>query len=79
MLGRSYQETLSYGTIRSYTIKFIDWENPQNNVFHVFEEFSVERENAKDHARPDIVLFVNGIPLAVIECKKSSISIISNV
>jgi len=75
MLGRSYQETLSDGTKRSFTIKFIDWENPQNNDFHVVEEFSVERENAKDHARPDIVLFVNGIPLAVIECKKSSISI----
>jgi type I restriction enzyme R subunit len=75
MLGRSYQETLSDGTKRSFTIKFIDWDNPLNNDFHVVEEFSVERENAKDHARPDIVLFVNGIPLAVIECKKSSISI----
>jgi type I restriction enzyme R subunit len=75
MLGRSYQETLSDATKRSFTIKFIDWENPENNVFHVVEEFSVERENAKDHVRPDIVLFVNGIPLAVIECKKSSISI----
>ena len=75
MLGRSYGETLSDGAKRSFTIKFIDWENPENNVFHVVEEFSVERENAKDHARPDIVLFVNGIPFAVIECKKSSISI----
>jgi len=75
MLGRSYEETLSDGAKRSFTLKFIDWENPENNVFHIVEEFSVERENAKDHARPDIVLFVNGIPLAVIECKKSSISI----
>lgn len=74
MLGRSYQETLSDGTIRSFTIKFIDWENIENNVFHVVEEFSVERENAKDHARPDIVLFVNGIPLGVIECKRASVS-----
>ncbi len=74
MLGRSYQETLSDGTIRSFTIKFIDWENLENNVFHVVEEFSVERENAKGHARPDIVLFVNGIPLAVIECKRASVS-----
>ncbi|HJH31401.1 MAG TPA: DEAD/DEAH box helicase, partial [Methanosarcinaceae archaeon] len=74
MLGRSYQETLSDGTIRSFTIKFIDWENIENNVFHVVEEFSVERENAKGHARPDIVLFVNGIPLGVIECKRASVS-----
>ena len=73
MLGRSYEETLFDGTKRSFTIKFIDWENPENNVFHVVEEFSVERENAKDHARPDIVLFINGIPFAVIECKKASI------
>lgn len=74
MLGRAYQEKLDDGTMRSFNIKFIDWENLQNNVFHVVEEFSVERENAKDHARPDIVLFVNGIPLGVIECKKASIS-----
>ncbi|MDW7777063.1 MAG: type I restriction endonuclease subunit R [Methanosarcinales archaeon] len=75
MLGRSYEETLSDGAKRSFTLKFIDWGHPENNVFHVVEEFSVERENAKEHARPDIVLFVNGIPLAVIECKRSSISI----
>jgi type I restriction enzyme, R subunit len=74
MLGRSYPEKLDDGTIRSFNIKFIDWKNQKNNVFHAVEEFSVERENAKDHARPDIVLFVNGIPLGVIECKKASIS-----
>jgi type I restriction enzyme R subunit len=75
MLGRSYQETLEDGTKRSFNIKFIDWENPSNNEFHVVEEFSVERENTKGHIRPDIVLFVNGIPLVVIECKKASISV----
>lgn len=74
MLGRSYEETLFDDTKRSFTIRFIDWENPKNNDFHVVEKFSVERENAKGHAIPDIVLFVNGIPLAVIECKKASIS-----
>ena len=74
MLGRSYPEKLDDGTIRSFNINFIDWKNPENNIFHVVQEFSVERENGKDHARPDIVLFVNGIPLAVIECKKASIS-----
>ena len=75
MLGRAYQETLEDGTKRSFNLQFIDWENIENNDFHVVQEFSVERENRKDNARPDIVLFVNGIPLAVIECKKSSISI----
>ncbi len=39
------------------------------------EEFTVEREDGRGNIRPDIVLFVNGIPLCVIECKKSSIDV----
>src|SRR3989338_3920039 len=74
MLGRSYQEDMEDGSKRSFNLNFIDWKNIEKNVFHVVEEFSVERVNAKDTARPDIVLFVNGIPFAVIECKKASIS-----
>jgi len=79
MLGRSYTETVHDGTKRSFTIKYIDWETPNNNVFNVVEEFIVEKtqkegDGAKN-LRPDIVLFVNGIPMGVIECKKSSISI----
>lgn len=75
LLGRSYTETLEYGTKRSFTINFIDWDNIKNNDFYVTEEFSVENESAKKNSRPDIVLFVNGIPFGVIECKKSSVSI----
>lgn len=74
MLGRSYTEDLEDQTKKSFSIQYIDWNNIENNVFHVVEEFSVEREDGRGHARPDIVLFVNGIPFAVIECKKSSIS-----
>lgn len=74
MLGRSYQESLYDGTKRSFTIKYIDWEKFDNNVFHVVEEFSVERIDGRGYVRPDIVLFVNGIPLAVIECKKASVT-----
>ncbi|MEW5954758.1 MAG: type I restriction endonuclease [Bacillota bacterium] len=40
-----------------------------NLVFHVTAEFRVDRSRSTEVARPDIVLFVNGIPLAVIECK----------
>ncbi|HLG38647.1 MAG TPA: HsdR family type I site-specific deoxyribonuclease, partial [Chitinophagaceae bacterium] len=47
----------------------IDWKNPENNVFHVTEEYSVMRSTSKEHYRPDLVLFVNGIPLCIIECK----------
>src|SRR5207244_3090200 len=41
-----------------------------NNAFHVTEQFRVERTGSHDAFIPDIVLFVNGIPLAVIECKR---------
>lgn len=39
-------------------------------MFHVTQEFEVERTAGHELRRPDIVLFVNGIPLAVIECKR---------
>ena len=76
LFGRSYPEKLTDidGT-KSFNINYIDWERPENNVFHVVEEFTVERENGKSNIRPDIVLFINGIPFGVIECKKASISI----
>lgn len=78
-LGKSYQENMVDGTKRSFDIKYIDFEHPENNEFYVTEEFSVLRMNGKDYARPDIVLFVNGIPLAVIECKDASIPIIQAI
>lgn len=68
-LGRSFEETIM-GDKRSFPLRFIDWENPANNVYHVTEEFSVERQGSAKTRRPDIVLFVNGIPLVVIECKR---------
>lgn len=75
MLGRSYQENLPDGTKRSFNLKYIDWDTTSNNSFHVVEEFSVEKDDGQGTARPDIVLFVNGIPLGVIECKRASIGI----
>ena len=58
-LGKSYQEIQFDGNRSSFNIKYIDWENPYNNAFHISDEFSVERYTVKDNARPDIVLFVN--------------------
>ena len=78
-LGKSYQENMVDGTKRSFDIKYIDFEHPENNDFYVTEEFTVLRMNGKDYARPDIVLFVNGIPLAVIECKDASVPIIQAI
>ncbi|MEX0828526.1 MAG: type I restriction endonuclease [Haliea sp.] len=57
------------GDTRGRSLKYIDWESPANNVFHVCKEFDVERTGSSKTRRPDIVLFVNGIPLGVIECK----------
>ncbi|MCG9737680.1 HsdR family type I site-specific deoxyribonuclease [Shewanella insulae] len=54
------------------TVWLIDWEHPENNDFAIAEEVSVKGENKK---RPDIVLYVNGIALGVIELKRSSVSI----
>lgn len=58
------------GDKKSVTLKFIDWNNLSNNVFHVTDEYSVVRSTRKEHYRPDLVLFVNGIPFCVIECKR---------
>ncbi|MCA9874530.1 MAG: HsdR family type I site-specific deoxyribonuclease [Anaerolineales bacterium] len=68
-LGTSLQQTIQ-GDKRSYTLQYIDWQNPANNVYHVSDEFSVERVGSHQTRRPDIVCFINGIPLAVIECKR---------
>lgn len=67
-LGVALEQSVE-GAVRSFTLNYIDWKNPENNVYHVTAEFSVERTRSHETARPDIVLFVNGIPFAVIECK----------
>lgn len=52
------------------TIALIDWQNPLNNSFVFTEEFTVTRSGGVESRRPDIICFVNGIPLAVIEAKR---------
>lgn len=68
-LGKSLEQTID-GNTKSFSLDYIDWKHPENNVYHVSDEFVVERRNSKQDRRPDIVLFVNGIPLVVIECKR---------
>lgn len=60
--------------IQSFDLNYIDFDNPARNIWQVTDEFSVERGNGS-YARPDIVILCNGIPVAVIENKKSSIDI----
>ena len=74
MLGKSYPEKLVDNTTKSFNLNYIDWDNFENNVFHVTEEFSCDSWDKHKNARPDIVLFINGIPFAVIECKAPDIS-----
>ena len=75
LLGKSYPETVGGGKSLSFNLKYIDWENWDNNLFHVTEEFAVDSRDKRHDARPDIVLFINGIPFAVIECKAPHVSV----
>ena len=54
------------------TVKLIDWENPLNNDFGIAEEVTLKGENTK---RPDIVLYINGIAIGVLELKRSTVSV----
>ncbi|MCK9293866.1 MAG: type I restriction endonuclease subunit R [Desulfobulbaceae bacterium] len=67
-LGTAMEQTIE-GDSKSFNMNYIDWRNPGRNRFHVTVEYSVERSRSTETARPDIVLFVNGISFCVIECK----------
>jgi type I restriction enzyme R subunit len=67
--GKGVPQTVD-GDTKSFQLRFIDWDHPEKNVYHVSDEFPVESFGATETRRPDIVLFVNGIPFAVIECKR---------
>ena len=75
LLGKSYPEVVGEGKLLSFNLKYINWDDFGNNVFHVTEEFAVDSQDKQHNARPDIVLFINGIPFAVIECKAPQISV----
>lgn len=66
-LGKSYEQLIK-GDKKSFPFKYIDWENPENNVYHVTDEFEVKGKQKT--RRIDVVLFVNGIPFVAIECKR---------
>jgi len=66
-LGKSYEQVVK-GDKKSFPFKYVDWENPENNVFHITDEFEIKGK--KQIRRVDIVLFVNGIPFVAIENKR---------
>jgi type I restriction enzyme R subunit len=73
-LGTAMEQTIE-GDSKSFSLNYIDWRNPLRNRFYITIEYSVERSRSTETARPDIVLFVNGIPFCVIECKAPQIEV----
>ena len=61
---------------QNVTVWLIDWKNPDNNDFAIAEEVTVTGENTK---RPDLVLYVNGIALGVLELKRSTVSVTEGI
>jgi type I restriction enzyme R subunit len=74
VLGTTITKSID-GDSKSYSFRYIDWERPENNVFHVTAEFPVERTGSRQTRRCDIVAFVNGIPVLVIENKRPTESL----
>lgn len=58
------------------TVYFINWEEPEKNNFYIAEEVTV---NGNVEKRPDIVLYINGIAIAVMELKKSTVSVADGI
>lgn len=65
-LGREFYNLLSSNS----GIKLVDFDNPDNNRWHVTTELPCENKETDENFRPDITCFVNGLPLAFIEVKK---------
>lgn len=61
---------------RDKTVHFIDWDDPDQNTFTAVSQFKVDCPGgmSKGSVRPDLTLFINGIPVVVVECKSPTIS-----
>ncbi|UTW50185.1 HsdR family type I site-specific deoxyribonuclease [bacterium SCSIO 12827] len=74
VLGTTITKSID-GDSKSYSFRYVDWENPENNVYHVTAEMVVERTASTQTRRLDIVCFVNGIPFVVIENKRPTVGL----
>ena len=77
--NRAVYEQLRYGVNvqpevgeHRVTVKLIDWEHPFNNDFGIAEEVTLKGKHTK---RPDVVLYINGIAIGVLELKRSTVSV----
>lgn len=57
-------------------VEFIDWKNPTNNKFYIAEEVTISHNKEK---RPDVVLYINGIAIGVLELKRSTVSVSAGI
>jgi len=62
----SIQQDLGKGK-KNQTVRLIDFERPEKNEFLVVDQFTIS--NAQGNIRPDLIIFINGLPLVIIECK----------
>jgi len=85
--NRAVYELLRYGVKvkaevgeNMQTVWLVDWEYPERNHFAIAEEVTVLSTSAKAHTkRPDVVLYVNGIALGVLELKRSTVSVAEGI
>jgi type I restriction enzyme R subunit len=85
--NRSFYSMLRYGMKISpgpgeptETVWLINWKEPTKNDFYVAEEVTIEPRDARGHGkRPDVVLYVNGIALGVLELKRSTVSVAEGI
>jgi type I restriction enzyme R subunit len=75
LLGTTVDGVPGWDHGRDRTVQFIDWEHPERNDFLVVNQFRVDEPGGQGHKfiAPDLVLFVNGIPLVVIEAKSPTV------
>jgi type I restriction enzyme R subunit len=69
-LGKSFEQDRGEGK-KSYDVRYVDFDDPSNNELVVTRQYKVR--GAKKHIIPDVVLFVNGIPIAIVECKSPTL------
>jgi type I restriction enzyme, R subunit len=73
-LGTVQEQTID-GDTRGRSLRYVDWERPEANIWQVTPEFVVERQRSTQTVRLDLVCFVNGVPWVVIECKAPSVAV----
>jgi type I restriction enzyme R subunit len=69
-LGKSFEQDRGEGK-KSYDVRYIDFDDPSNNELLVTRQYKVR--GTKKHIIPDVVIFVNGIPIAIVECKSPTL------